>query len=72
MNIARYYNGDWKPDWNNPEENKYRIYLVLGNYIISMSTVLSFGVVIFKKKEDAQSVIDNPNFREILDVIFKN
>lgn len=71
MNIARYYNGDWKPDWNNPEENKYRIYLVLGNYIISMSTVLSFGVVIFKKKEDAQSVIDNPNFREILDAIFK-
>lgn len=71
MNIARYYNGDWKPDWNNPEENKYRIYLVLGNYIISTSTVLSFGVVIFKKKEDAQSVIDNPNFREILDAIFK-
>lgn len=72
MNIARYYNGDWKPDWDCPEENKYYIYRVRGNYDISMSTVLSFSVVIFKKKEDAQSVIDNPNFREILDAIFKN
>lgn len=72
MNIARYYNGDWKPDWDCPEENKYYIYRVRGNYDISMSTVLSFSVVIFKKKEDAQSVINNPNFREILDAIFKN
>ena len=72
MNIARYYNGDWKPDWDCPQENKYYIYLVRGSYGISMSTVLSFSVVIFKKKEDAQSVIDNPNFREILDAIFKN
>lgn len=71
MNIARYYNGDWKPDWDCPEENKYYIYRVRGNYDISMSTVLSFSVVIFKKKEDAQSVINNPNFREILDAIFK-
>ena len=72
MNIARYYNSDWKPDWNNPEENKYYIYLARGSYDISKSTVLSFSVAIFKKKEDAQSVIDNPNFRKILDVIYKN
>lgn len=71
MNIARYYNGDWKPDWDCPEENKYYIYRARGNYDISMSTVLSFSVVIFKKKEDALSVINNPNFREILDAIFK-
>lgn len=25
----------------------------------------------FNRKEDAQAVIDNPNFREILDTIFK-
>ena len=72
MNIARYYNGDWKPDWDNPEENKYYIYRVRGSYDISISVVRRFSVVIFKKKEDAQSVIDNPNFREILDAIFKN
>ena len=72
MNIARYYNGDWKPDWDNPEENKYYIYRVRGSYDISRSTVINFSVVIFKKKEDAQAVIDNPDFREILDAIFKN
>lgn len=72
MNIARYYNGDWKPDWDNPEENKYYIYRVRGSYDISRSTVINFSVVIFKKKEDAQAVINNPNFREILDAILKN
>ena len=31
-----------------------------------------FGVVVlFNNKEDAQAVIDNPNFREILDIIYK-
>lgn len=72
MNIARYYNGDWKPDWDCPEENKYYIYRVRGSYDISISAVRRFSVVIFKKKEDALSVINNPNFREILDAIFKN
>lgn len=72
MDVARYYNGDWKPDWDDPEESKYYIYRVRGSYDISISAVRRFSVVIFKKKEDAQSVIDNPNFREILDSIFKN
>lgn len=72
MNIARYYNGDWKPDWDNPEENKYYIYRMQGSYDISWSTVINFSVVIFKKREDAQVVIDNPDFRNILDAIFKN
>lgn len=32
-----------------------------------------FGaVVLFNNKEDAQAVIDNPNFREILDIIYKD
>lgn len=72
MDVARYYNGDWKPDWDDPEESKYYIYRVRGSYDISISAVRRFSVVIFKKKEDAQAVIDNPNFREILDAIFKS
>lgn len=33
---------------------------------------LEIGVVaLFNKREDAQAVIDNPNFREILDTIYK-
>ena len=39
----------------------------------SVSTVFSRGIkVIFNRKEDAQAVIDNPNFREILDMVYKN
>lgn len=39
----------------------------------SVSTVYSRGIkVIFNRKEDAQEVIDNPNFREILDMVYKN
>lgn len=72
MCIAKFYNGDWKPDWDDSEESKYYIYRVRGSYDISVASVRSFSVVIFKKKEDAQAVIDNPHFREILDAIFKN
>lgn len=28
--------------------------------------------IYFKNKKDAQAVIDNPNFRDILDAIYKN
>lgn len=38
-----------------------------------VSTTYLCGIkVVFNRKEDAQSVIDNPNFREILDTIYKN
>lgn len=26
INIAKYYNGDWEPEWNNRNEYKYYIY----------------------------------------------
>lgn len=32
----------------------------------------SEGAIYFKNKEDAQAVIDNPNFRSILDAIYKD
>lgn len=34
---------------------------------------LEFSIsVIFSRKEDAKAVIDNPNFREIIDKVYKN
>lgn len=71
MNIARYYNKDWKPNWS-CEENKYSInYTVKNGYYINNYSTISKGTIYFKNREDAQSVIDNPNFREILDEIYK-
>ena len=74
MNISRYYNGDWKPDWSNIDERKF--YILYDNrdesYTTEFNTSYSTNMVYFKNKEDAQAVIDNHNFREILDAIYKN
>ena len=73
INIAKYYNGDWKPDWNNSEEPKYYIYYCNNNdeYKLSFTTNVNWGDIYFRFRDNTQSVIDNPNFRPILDAIYK-
>lgn len=74
MNIAKYYNKDWKPDWSNCEEPKHYIVFELdsNSYSVTFRYGISNNIVYFKNKEDAQEVINNQNFRKILDTIFKN
>lgn len=73
MNIARYYNGDWKPDWSSVENKYYIIYCNRSQcYSTDYKTLIDINTVYFKCEKDAQAVIDNPNFREILDAIYKN
>ena len=84
MNIAKYYNGDWEPDWNTPDwntsnwntyrESKYYIYYENSEnkYGVGYTTDINWGNVYFKSRDNAQSVIDNPNFRTILDAIYKD
>lgn len=74
MNIAKYYNGDWKPDWKNPDSLKFYIWYdtIREKYDIEFSGGFVRNDVYFKNKKDAQAVIDNHDFREILDAIFKN
>lgn len=73
MNIARYYNGDWKPDWSSVENKYYIIYCNRSQcYATDYKTLIDINTVYFKCEKDAQAVIDNPNFREILDAIYKN
>ena len=73
MNIAKYYNGDWKPDWYS-YASKFSISFnhTSRKYIVDSSDCRTSGNVLFKKSEDAQAVIDNPNFRDILDNIYKD
>lgn len=41
-------------------------------YISATSSTFLCGIkIFFNRREDAQAVIDNPNFREILDTIYK-
>lgn len=72
MNIAKYYNGDWEPDWNNQDEYKYFIICNRGTYKVDHGWTSICSNIYFKNKEDAIAIINNPNFRDILDTIYKN
>ena len=74
IDIANYYNKDWKPDWNNKYELKYCISFttITNSYNIASRAQIYLDAIYFKNMKDAQSVIDNPNFRDILDAIYKN
>lgn len=78
IDIARYFNGDWKYrirgnncgymiayDKTRTEEDNYQV------VHINSDTDMYFGNIMFKNEADAQYVIDNPNFKNILDIIFK-
>ena len=78
MDIAIYFNGNWKYDVTK-ENVGYMIAYDKTRTIddgyqvvhINSDTDMYFGNIIFKNEADAQYVIDNPNFRDILDKIFK-
>ena len=74
INIAKYYNGDWKPDWSNID--KYKYYIIYNSsddtYAVDYNFIYTYSNIYFKNRKDAQAVIDNPNFRDILDAIYKN
>lgn len=77
MDIARYFNGDWNYDIHNSNIGYTIAYdntLINGYYTvckIDAVTSIYYGNPVFKNEVDAQYVIDNPNFRDILDNIFK-
>lgn len=61
MNVAKYLNGDWQPNWNNDKERKYYIYLKsCYNYDVSIdcSCSYTYSIVHFKSEELAQQAID--------------
>lgn len=75
MNIAKYYNGNWKPNWS--KQGKYKYHIMYNNnddtYAIKDNNgSYTLNNIYFKNKEDAITVINNPDFRNILDTIYKN
>lgn len=78
MDIASYFNGDWNYDANGNDCGYIIAYdktttEPYGYQIVSINadTDMYFGNIVFKNEADVQYVIDNPNFRNILDKIFK-
>lgn len=76
MDIARYFNGDWNYNANDDKTMGYAIYYsthgVYHYTAFSPQTSVYYGIPMFKNKDDAEYVITNPNFRSILDAIYKN
>ena len=74
MNIAKYYNRDWKPDWSNIDKYKYSITYNGRDdtYIVDCNPIYTYSNICFKNRKDAIAVINNPNFRDILDAVYKN
>jgi hypothetical protein len=78
MDIAKYFNGDW--EYNITKEDvgyaiAYYKFVEAPHYSvckIENSVYTYYGNPVFKNEADAQYVIDNPNFRDILDKIFKS
>ena len=77
MDIVRYFNGDWNYDFTKGETGYMIVYdttMTEPSYIVckfNSVTKAYYGNPIFKNEADAQYVINNPNFRDILDNIFK-
>ena len=78
MDIAKYFNGDWKYKVNSGERGYMIAYdrSIKNPYykvnIINPTSDVYYGNPVFKNEADAQYVIENPNFRDILDIIYKN
>ncbi len=75
MSIADYFNGDWKPDWSNHNEAKYSIeynHYRDKFFVDPTSYFTSDGCVYFKNRDTVESIINNPNFKWILNTIYKN
>lgn len=74
MSIADYFNGDWKPDWSNHNEAKYSIeynHYRDKFFVDPTSYFTSDGCVYFKNRDSVESIINNPNFKWILNTIYK-
>ena len=69
LNIAEYYNNLHKSN----VANVIKYDNIKQNYVVVDACIMyTRGIrAIFNRIEDAQAVIDNPNFREILDTIYK-
>lgn len=73
FNIAEYYNN------KNPKEKKKIYYISFhkrdNKYFIwdyTGSVIVNGLIPIFSNKKDAEAVINNPNFKEILDLVYKS
>ena len=77
IDIAKYFNDDWEYDFTKGDIGYMIVYdttMTEPRYVVRKFDSVTkeyYGNPVFKNEADAQYVIDNPNFREVLDNIFK-
>lgn len=72
LNIAEYYNNLHPKQGNYPYCITFDEFCGYSKGIYDLNYPLYGLIALFNQAEDAQTVIDNPNFREILDTIYKD
>lgn len=60
MNVAKYLNGNWKPNWNNEDEKKYIIFIdeQCNRIVINCKYIVNMSIVYFQTEELAKKAID--------------
>lgn len=60
MNVAKYLNGDWQPEWNNGEEDKYYIQIetLTDELHIDCTNLFNRSIVYFKSRKLANKAIE--------------
>lgn len=58
MNVAKYLNKDWQPNWDNINQHKYCIYIYNNIITASRVTINYSNIVYFKSEELARQAID--------------
>lgn len=57
MNVAKYLNEDWRPDWT-ANNSKYALYLDNGNINVISDTFFQYSMVYFSRKELALQAVE--------------
>lgn len=58
MNVAKYLNGDWEPNWNDEFEDKIYFYYSSGKLNICAKRYSNFGCVCFKTIDLAHQAVE--------------
>lgn len=58
MNVAKYLNGDWEPDWNDAYKDKFYICYAFGNLHFAGKQKADYGGACFKTIDLAKQAIE--------------
>ena len=72
LEVADYLNGDWKPDWNDVNQNKYFIsYNVNKKIFIESCYYTNYSIVCFSSRENAEKAIEIIGEKNLLNLYLK-